>query len=270
MGNEKSKTKTAHESSKDSKSKTKSAEPGDKNKPQKSKSNDDEKQPGSNKSTGPKTPLDVAFVLDCTGSMNSYIQSCKDNIISISTRLSKEVENCDVQFALVSYRDIPPQDTSFITKKLDFTPISFKIQIELEGISASGGGDVPEALTSALYDCYNGLTWRNKSIKIIIVITDAPPHGLEKNVTDGFPDGDIDTFNSIEQKEGDNNSGIKKHLNIIQIIQSIRNQLKAVIYSVACEPDLSCNNDFANDFMQYIAQYTNGKFLPLSSATLLP
>eukprot|EP01084_Bolivina_argentea_P130505 230372_1 len=134
-----------------------------------------------------KQLLDIAFVLDCTGSMNSYIQSCKDNIISISTRLSKEVENCDVQFALVSYRDIPPQDTSFITKKLDFTPISFKIQIELEGISASGGGDVPEALTSALYDCYNGLTWRNKSIKIIIVITDAPPHGLEKNVTDGFP-----------------------------------------------------------------------------------
>eukprot|EP01084_Bolivina_argentea_P130504 230371_1 len=271
MGNEKSKTKTAHESSKDSKSKTKSAEPGDKNKPQKSKSNDDEKQPGSNKSTGPKTPLDVAFVLDCTGSMNSYIQSCKDNIISISTKISQEVENCDVQFALVSYRDIPPQDRTFVTKKLDFTPIPFKIQIELEQTSATGGGDQPEALTSALYDCHKNLSWRDKAIKIIIVITDAPPHGLETHVQDGFPQGDLDTFNIQQDNEGDEkDSGGKNYLNIIEIIQSIRDELKAAIYSVACEPDLSCNNDFANDFMQYIAEYTKGKFLPLSSAKLLP
>ena len=122
--------------------------------------------------------LDVAFVLDCTGSMSSYIQSCKDNILSISNKISEEVKNCNVQFALVMYRDIPPQDSSFITKKIDFTPIPFKIQIELEKISASGGGDHPECLTSALYDCQNNLSWRQEAIKVIIVITDAPPHGL--------------------------------------------------------------------------------------------
>eukprot|EP00483_Globobulimina_turgida_P010797 UN10818 len=214
-----------------------------------------------------KTPLDVAFVLDCTGSMNSYIQSCKDNIISIANKISKEVENCEVDFALVSYRDISPQDKTFITKILNFTPIPFKIQIELEQISATGGGDQPEALTSALYDCYKSLKWRNNSIKIIIVITDAPPHGLEKNVKDGFPDGDPDTFNIInieDEKEGDDDDSgakTKNFLNVIEIVQAIRNELGAVIYSVACEPDLSCNNDFANDFMQYIAQYTKGKFL---------
>eukprot|EP01083_Nonionella_stella_P014026 39440_1 len=108
--------------------------------------------------------------------MNSYIQSCKDNIISISTRLSKEVENCDVQFALVSYRDIPPQDSTFITKRIDFTPIPLQIQLKLNSVRASGGGDTPEALTSALYDCYKNLKWREHSIRVIVVITDAPPH----------------------------------------------------------------------------------------------
>eukprot|EP01083_Nonionella_stella_P231944 818664_1 len=140
-----------------------------------------------------KTTLDVAFVLDCTASMSSYIQSCKDNIISISSRLSKEVQDCDVQFALVLYRDIPPQDETFITKLLNFTTLPIKIQLELEEISARGGGDGPESLTSALYTCHKNLNWRNNSIKIIIIITDAPPHGIETICPDGFEHGDPDT-----------------------------------------------------------------------------
>merc|ERR1712154_396881 len=90
----------------------------------------------------------------------------------------------------------------------------------------------------------------------------------------GFPNEDIDTFNMDkhdDDKEGDHNdSGSQKHLNLISIISSIRDTLKAAIYSVACEPDLSCNSDFANDFMQFMAEYTKGRFLPLSSAKLLP
>merc|ERR1719461_1682344 len=226
-------------------------------------SNEEEKK--EENSNVPPSLLDVAFVLDCTGSMASYIQSCKDNILSISNKISNEVENCNVQFGLVMYRDIPPQDSTFVTKKVDFTPIPFKIQIELENVSASGGGDCPECLTSALYDCQNNLSWREQSIKVIIVITDAPPHGLETNVNDGFPDGDPDTFNN---EEGDSESA--STLNVIDIVQSIRDKLKAAIYSVACEPDLSCNSDFAQDFMRYMSEYTKGKFMPLSSAKLLP
>eukprot|EP01084_Bolivina_argentea_P177048 306244_1 len=190
--------------------------------------------------------------------MSSYIQSCKDNIISISSRLSKEVQDCDVQFALVLYRDIPPQDETFITKLLNFTTLPIKIQLELEEISARGGGDGPESLTSALYTCHKNLNWRNNSIKIIIIITDAPPHGIETICPDGFEHGDPDTFNDKNYgKEGvkDKNKDIH-FLNVIEIIQSIRDELKAVIYSVACEPSLSTNYDFANDFMQYIAEYT--------------
>eukprot|EP01084_Bolivina_argentea_P177047 306243_1 len=218
------------------------------------------------------TKLDVAFVLDCTGSMNQYIESCKNNIIQISNRIHNECENCNVQFGLILYRDIPPQDTTFITKILNFTPIPLQIRLELSKMNASGGGDTPEALTSALYDCYKNLNWRGKSIKIIIVITDAPPHGLETDINDGFPNGDLDTFNQHDEKEGDTKSEAQeeKYLNVIEIIKQIRDDLRASIYSIACEPSISCYRDFANDFMQYMAEYTQGKFLPLWSADLLP
>eukprot|EP01084_Bolivina_argentea_P130507 230375_1 len=219
--------------------------------------------------------VDIAFVLDCTGSMSSYIQSCKDNINQISSTINKETNNeYNINFGLILYRDIPPQDKTFITKRIPFTPIPLKIQLELSKTRASGGGDSPEALTSALYDCYKNLKWRENSIKVIVVITDAPPHGLEQHIQDGFPNGDPDTFNiekdSEVQQEGVNDADNKTFLNVIDIVKSIRDELNGSIYSVACEPGLSCNTDFANDFMQYIAQYTNGKFLPLSSATLLP
>eukprot|EP01084_Bolivina_argentea_P039189 72445_1 len=135
-----------------------------------------------------KQLLDIAFVLDCTGSMNSYIQSCKDNINKVAQTINKETDNkYDTQFGLILYRDIPPEDTSFITKRIDFTPIPLQIQIKLNKMQAEGGGDHPEALTSALYDCYKNLKWRQNAIKVIIVITDAPPHGIETQINDGFP-----------------------------------------------------------------------------------
>merc|ERR1719474_1567234 len=188
-----------------------------------------------------------------------------------------------------------------ITKSVDFTPYPFQIKLELDPIQASGGGDGPECLTSALYDCSTNLKWRDEAIKIIIVITDAPPHGLEKRGRDGFPNGDPDTFkadaamtisnkeqpaNADEGDEGaqgvedtlgghgddqkDSDEAPPKYLNVISIVQQIRDKLGATIYSVGCEPDLSVANDFAIDFMRYIGEYTKGRFLPLSSAKLLP
>merc|ERR1719474_1337329 len=153
-----------------------------------------------------------------------------------------------------------------ITKSVDFTPYPFQIKLELDPIQASGGGDGPECLTRALYDCSTNLKWRDDAIKIIIVITDAPPHGLEKRGNDGFPNGDPDTFgaddsmlishqeHAVKGNEGDEGAlGVDdtlggdvddqkepekaspKYLNVISIVQQIRDKLGATIYSVGCE-----------------------------------
>eukprot|EP01084_Bolivina_argentea_P278782 476425_1 len=96
------------------------------------------------------TQLDIAFVLDCTGSMNPYINSAQDNIISIANQISEE-EGCNTQFALVAFRDIPPQEHTFITNIAPFTSVPLLIQMKLNKLEARGGGDAPEALTTALY-----------------------------------------------------------------------------------------------------------------------
>ena len=56
----------------------------------------------------------------------------------------------------------------------------------IDAIQAYGGGDLPEAICCGLEKSLNEITWRNDSVKIAILISDAPPHGFELG-SDGFP-----------------------------------------------------------------------------------
>merc|ERR1711977_619566 len=122
--------------------------------------------------------LDLVFLCDATGSMGSYIRAAQKNIKSIVQRVATE-HAADVRFALVSYRDHPPQDRSYITKVFDFTQDQQAMQAAVDTMSASGGGDGPEAVTAALHVALHDVSWRPNSTKIAVLIADAPPHGLE-------------------------------------------------------------------------------------------
>jgi len=50
----------------------------------------------------------LAFALDCTGSMGSYIASATQNIRAIVEEIVTS-EKSDIHLALVEYRDHPPQ-----------------------------------------------------------------------------------------------------------------------------------------------------------------
>lgn len=52
--------------------------------------------------------LDLAFIMDCTGSMGSYIASATSNIRAIVEEIVIS-EKSDVRLALIEYRDHPPQ-----------------------------------------------------------------------------------------------------------------------------------------------------------------
>lgn len=64
--------------------------------------------------------LDLVFGIDATGSMGSYIHSAQQSVRTMIQTIV-EAEKADVRFALVSYRDHPPQDHSFVTKTYPFT-----------------------------------------------------------------------------------------------------------------------------------------------------
>ncbi len=47
----------------------------------------------------------------------------------------------------------------------------------IETLSANGGGDGPEAVLDGLNESINKVNWREKSLRYIFHIADAPPHG---------------------------------------------------------------------------------------------
>jgi len=191
--------------------------------------------------------LDLVFMCDCTGSMGSYIFQAQENIRSIVARV-KDEHAAHVRFALVSYRDHPPQDSSYITKVFDFTDDTDVMKGYVDTMSASGGGDGPEAVTAAMHQTLHAVTWRPNSTKVAVLIADAPPHGLEPH-GDGFPNGDPDGHDPLQLAREMAANGI-------------------TIYTVGCEPALG-HYQFARDFMCNVAEITGGQAIALSSAKML-
>lgn len=184
--------------------------------------------------------LDLAFAMDCTGSMGDYIASAKQNIENITQRISSSGTS-SIRFGLVEYRDHPPQDSSFVTQKHDFTPNISTMKSWLTACSARGGGDIPEAVADALYDVLN-LSWRSDATKICVLISDAPPHGLRKY--DNFP--------------------LCPAGHDPVCIASEMAKIGVVLYSVGC--DLS---GVDMDFFMAIAFKTGGQYVPLNNASIL-
>ena len=63
--------------------------------------------------------VDLVFVVDCTGSMGSYIDETKENVNFIARTISRTAFN--VRFALIQYRDHPPEEESFVSIPHGFT-----------------------------------------------------------------------------------------------------------------------------------------------------
>ncbi|CAF3792581.1 unnamed protein product [Rotaria sp. Silwood1] len=187
--------------------------------------------------------LDLVFVMDCTGSMGSYIASATNNIRSIVEEIVVS-EKSDIRLALVEYRDHPPQDHTFVTRVHDFTAKVSEMKGWLQECQAIGGGDAPEAVADGLHAVLK-LSWRAESTKICILIADAPPHGLNPS-GDGFP------------------NGCPNGLDPVQIVREMAEK-HITLYSVGVEPPIMPYRDF---FMS-LAYTTGGQYVPMVNAKLL-
>ena len=192
-----------------------------------------------------KRELDLVFTMDVTGSMGTYIQSAKRNVERIAARLQQE-NGYDVRFGLVVYRD-HHQNDEFVQRRFQFTRDAVEVKNTLATISATGGGDGPEAVEAGLLYTLH-MDWRETATKICVLIGDAPPHGLGE-ADDHFPNGaptGVDPFKVLSQMS-----------------------LKGItIYAVGCEPALSYYAS-ATNFWISAAQKTNGRAVALESAASL-
>ncbi len=118
-------------------------------------------------------PLDILFIFDTTGSMKEEIDKLKQTIELINLNLVSISPESDIRFGMVLYKD--KKDT-FITRKIPFTDKLEDFQTELNKVKASGGGDNPEDLQTALQVSMTETDWREDAVKLAIIVTDAPPH----------------------------------------------------------------------------------------------
>lgn len=131
--------------------------------------------------------VEVAFVLDTTGSMSGLIEGAKAKIWSIANEIIdvEEQGQTKVSFALIGYRD---RGDAYVTKTFDMTDDIHGIYGDLLKFRAQGGGDRPESVNQALYEAVNDLSWSREgnTLRMVFLVGDAPPHMDYANDT-GYP-----------------------------------------------------------------------------------
>jgi hypothetical protein len=123
--------------------------------------------------------VDLLFVVDITGSMGGLIEDAKNKMQSILKSLTTDFM-IDLKVGLSLYRDHPSQGDEFVTVTFDLMKIE-DVQSKISEITVGGGGDIPEAVLDGIIDGVNDMKWRTGSRRILILIGDAPAHGMVDN-----------------------------------------------------------------------------------------
>lgn len=122
---------------------------------------------------GKRHALDVAFVLDTTGSMWDELDYLRVEFAALAEQIERNNPNADPRYALVAYGD---EGEAFVTDVTDFTSDADAFARTLESQGTTGGGDYPEAADRGLEDALD-LNWRKGSVaRMVFWIADAPHH----------------------------------------------------------------------------------------------
>ena len=98
--------------------------------------------------------IDVAFILDTTGSMSEEIASVKSTIAKVAAGLGEG--SVDVRIGLVEYKD---RGDAFVTRVHPFATDVKGFAQSVAGISAGGGGDTPESVNEGIHVALTRLDW---------------------------------------------------------------------------------------------------------------
>lgn len=118
--------------------------------------------------------VNVTFLIDTTGSMDSYINGVKDRAIEFSNILSER--GAKFKLGLIGFGDLNEKEKPSV---YNFTDDVEKFKKQVKNIPRTYGGDIPESSLDVLetgVQLLENSDLDEGSKNIFILITDAPPH----------------------------------------------------------------------------------------------
>ena len=118
--------------------------------------------------------VNVVFLIDTTGSMDTYINGVKDRAIEFSNIISSK--GASFKLGLIGFGDLYEKEKPSV---YNFTADIAKFQKQVKNIPRTYGGDIPESSLDALetgIELLSSSAIEPGSKNIFILITDAPPH----------------------------------------------------------------------------------------------
>ena len=125
--------------------------------------------------------IDVAFIVDATGSMGDEIAFLKSDLKDIIQMVGQQC-TAQVRTGTVFYRD---EGDDYVTKYSQFTADVNETSQFIGKQQAEGGGDWPEAVHTALNVGVQSLGWNaNAKGRVAFLFLDAPPHHEDDIIAD--------------------------------------------------------------------------------------
>ena len=132
--------------------------------------------------------LDLAFIMDITGSMGPYLNFAKNKILSVIDQITKD-SNISVRLGFVGYKDYSEE----YIKYKDFTDNIQDVKNFISKAELGYGKDLCEDMVGGL-NLTLEYSWKSNT-RFAMLIADAPCHGvqyheLENASFDNYPEGD--------------------------------------------------------------------------------
>lgn len=130
----------------------------------------------------------LCFVMDCTASMEPWLRTARQEILSIVKSMDAKHPHADIRVAFVGYRDHGDADRVFVH---DFSDVP-TLYAYLHSVVAKGGDDAAEDVAGGLRQAHT-LSWSGADLCLLYHIADAPAHGTlyhDEEVSDHYPEGD--------------------------------------------------------------------------------
>jgi Mg-chelatase subunit ChlD len=147
---------------------------------------------GASSPAAASTRVDVEIAIDTTGSMGGSITQAQRDAKTLVADVRARYPGA--MFAVVQFRD--KGDTPEYQVMQPMTGDGTLVDGAVDRLSPGGGGDTPEALNLVFHNSVADRTigWRSGSRKIVVVISDAEPHGAGAAGYKGCRDSSTDPF----------------------------------------------------------------------------